>query len=71
MFGMRVHRAVLKAREKITGATIHFVNEHYDQGKIIAQTQVSVLSDDTPESLAERVIAAEAKLLIHTLNNFA
>ena len=71
MFGMRVHRAVLKAREKITGATIHFVNEHYDQGKIIAQTQVSVLSDDTPESLSERVIAAEAELLIHTLNNFA
>ena len=71
MFGMRVHRAVIAAREKITGATIHFVNEHYDQGKIIAQTQVSVLSDDTPERLAERVITAEAKLLIHTLSNFA
>ncbi len=71
MFGLRVHRAVLDADEKISGATIHLVNEHYDQGKIIAQTRVKVLGDDTPETLAARIISAEAELMIQTLNNIA
>ncbi len=71
MFGLRVHRAVLQAREKITGATIHLVNEHYDQGQIIAQTRINVLERDTPESLAERVISAEAELMISTLSDIA
>jgi len=55
-YGLRVHQAVLEKGVKITGATVHLVNEEVDGGKIILQKAVDVLSDDTPESLQQRVM---------------
>ena len=55
MYGLHVHKAVLNAKEKETGITIHYVNEVYDEGKTIFQTRCTVSKDDTPETLAERV----------------
>lgn len=71
MYGINVHRAVLEAGEKESGATVHFVNEEYDRGDIIAQQKVPVLPDDTPETLAARVLAVEHKLLPDTLEKLA
>ena len=63
-YGLRVHSAVLEKGVKITGATVHFVNEITDGGKIIMQKAVEVLDDDTPESLQIRVMEeAEWKIL--------
>jgi phosphoribosylglycinamide formyltransferase-1 len=62
MFGAHVHAAVLRAGARVSGPTVHFVSAHYDEGAIIAQAQVPVLDDDTVESLALRVLAAEHKL---------
>lgn len=59
MYGINVHKAVLLAKEPVTGVTIHKVNEKYDEGEIIGQTTVEVLENDTPEILAERVLQAE------------
>lgn len=55
MYGHHVHEAVLQAGEKESGITIHFVNDHYDQGASIFQAKCPVLPDDTPDSLAARV----------------
>ncbi len=55
MYGIHVHRAVHQAQEKTTGVTIHYVNEEYDQGTIIAQKKIDILKNDTPESLEDRV----------------
>ncbi len=63
MYGMRVHRAVLAAGVRVTGATVHQVDERYDEGAIVAQWPVPVLRGDTPESLAARVLRAEHLLL--------
>ncbi|HEX2985845.1 MAG TPA: phosphoribosylglycinamide formyltransferase [Caproiciproducens sp.] len=63
-YGLKVHEAVLRKGVKVTGATVHFVNEICDGGPIILQKAVEVLSDDTPESLQKRVMEqAEWKLL--------
>ncbi len=70
MHGMHVHEAVIRAKEKYSGATIHFVNHEYDKGNIISQTKVEVLSNDTPKSLSEKVQAAEKIQLIQVLNRF-
>jgi formyltetrahydrofolate-dependent phosphoribosylglycinamide formyltransferase len=59
MYGRHVHAAVLAAGVCVTGATVHFVNEEYDRGSIIAQWPVPVRSDDSPETLAARVLVAE------------
>lgn len=71
MHGMHVHKAVIKAKEKYSGATIHFVNQEYDKGSIISQTQVEIFPDDTAESLASKVQAVEKSQLIEVLNRFA
>ncbi len=62
MYGMNVHRAVQKAGEAVTGATIHFVNEHYDEGAIIAQIKVSLPLGVEAEAIAQRVFTAESQL---------
>ena len=63
-YGLRVHRAALKKGVKVTGATVHFVDEVCDGGPIILQKAVEVLPDDTPETLQRRVMEeAEWKLL--------
>lgn len=59
MYGLRVHQAVLESGNTVSGATVHYVDEHYDEGRIVAQWPVPVLSGDTPESLAARVLAVE------------
>ena len=70
MHGMHVHQAVIDAKEKYSGATVHFINEKYDDGKIISQTKVEVLPTDTAESLSSKVQAAEKIQLIKVLNDF-
>ncbi len=62
MYGIHVHTAVLEAGETETGATVHFVNEEYDKGEILLQRTVPVLPDDTPETLAARVLECEHRL---------
>jgi formyltetrahydrofolate-dependent phosphoribosylglycinamide formyltransferase len=59
MYGIRVHEAVLAAGVRVTGATVHFVDEEYDRGPIVAQWPVPVLSGDSAESIATRVLAVE------------
>ena len=59
MFGDRVHKAVLLAGARVSGATVHYVDEEYDHGAIIAQWPVPVLADDSVRSLAERVLRVE------------
>lgn len=55
MYGMRVHEAVIAAHEKESGITIHFVNEHFDEGKPIFQTICPIEPGDTPDSLAQKI----------------
>lgn len=63
LYGHRVHAAVLASGARVSGATVHYVDEAYDRGPIIAQWPVPVLADDTPESLAARVLVVEHALL--------
>lgn len=59
MYGLKVHKAVKAAAETETGITIHEVNEHYDEGKIIFQAKCPVLPTDTPEQIGVKVHALE------------
>jgi formyltetrahydrofolate-dependent phosphoribosylglycinamide formyltransferase len=59
MYGHHVHEAVLAAGCKVSGCTVHFVTNRYDEGPIIVQRCVPVLEDDTPDSLADRVFEQE------------
>jgi len=59
MYGVRVHQAVIAAGVRVSGVTVHFVDEEYDRGPIIAQWPVPVLPNDSAETLAHRVLAAE------------
>lgn len=61
MYGMNVHKAVKENGENETGITIHFVNEHYDEGGIIFQAKTSVDDCDTPETIATKVHELEYK----------
>lgn len=69
MFGMNVHNAVINAKEKETGVTIHRVNAEYDSGEIVAQTKVAVMENDTPEILAERVLLREHEFLVEVISS--
>ncbi|HEV3003318.1 MAG TPA: phosphoribosylglycinamide formyltransferase [Pirellulales bacterium] len=60
-YGLRVHQAVLTYGAKLSGCTVHFVDNQYDHGPIILQRAVKVAADDTPESLAARVFEAECE----------
>jgi phosphoribosylglycinamide formyltransferase-1 len=71
MYGPRVHEAVLASGAKVSGCTVHFVDDHYDNGPIIAQRAVPVLDGDTPDSLAARVFAAECELYPQVINSIA
>ena len=59
MYGMNVHRAVVENEEEETGITIHYVNEHFDEGEPIFQARCEVTVDDTPETLAQKIHALE------------
>ena len=72
MYGIRPHEAVLAKGVKISGATVHFVNEHYDEGPIILQKAVDVLPDDTPETLQKRIMKeCEQVILPEAINLIA
>jgi phosphoribosylglycinamide formyltransferase 1 len=71
LYGDRVHRAVLAAGVKISGCTVHFADAQYDHGPIILQQAVPVLDDDTVDSLAARVFAAECTLYPQAIQLFA
>ncbi len=71
MYGQFVHDAVIEAKEKVSGVTIHLVNENYDEGEIVAQSEVPVLENDTPKSLAERVLAEEHKFFSEILQKIS
>jgi formyltetrahydrofolate-dependent phosphoribosylglycinamide formyltransferase len=62
MWGIHVHRAVLESGARLTGPTVHLVDEEYDRGAILAQWPVPVLAGDTPESLGARVLEMEHRL---------
>lgn len=63
MYGMRVHEAVRAANETETGITIHYVNEHYDEGDIIFQAKCPVKKTDTPQDIAQKIHELEHKYL--------
>ncbi|WCJ36693.1 Phosphoribosylglycinamide formyltransferase chloroplastic [Euphorbia peplus] len=63
-YGMKVHKAVIASGARYSGPTIHFVDEHYDTGHILAQRVVPVLANDTPEELAARVLREEHRLYV-------
>lgn len=71
MYGMHVHRAVLASGATVSGATVHLVDEEYDRGPIIMQKSVPVNPGDTPELLAERVLAVEHEIYPLVLKAFA
>ena len=71
MYGMKVHEAVVNAHEKVSGATVHYVNHQYDEGNIISQTQIDVLPLDTAEDVAEKVKAAEKIQLIEVIKKLS
>ena len=62
MYGRRVHEAVLDSGVRLSGVTVHFVNEEYDRGQILAQWPVPVIPGDTPETLAARIHDVEHRL---------
>ncbi|MEE2658650.1 MAG: phosphoribosylglycinamide formyltransferase [Candidatus Latescibacterota bacterium] len=70
-YGIHVHEAVLAAGEIQSGVSVHVVDEVYDHGPVIAQAHVSVLPEDTPESLAARVLEQEHRLYPETLQRIA
>ncbi len=55
MYGLNVHKAVKENNESVSGISIHFVNEHYDEGQLVFQAQVPLVPADTPESIAQKV----------------
>lgn len=67
---MNVHRAVVEAKEKISGPTVHYVNDKYDEGNIISQTVVELDENETPDSLSAKVQAAEKIQLTKVLKEF-
>jgi phosphoribosylglycinamide formyltransferase-1 len=71
MYGHHVHEAVIASGAKVSGATIHFVNEEYDCGPIILQKCVPVTFEDSAETLAEKVQAAERELYPRAIQLFA
>ncbi|HUF27327.1 MAG TPA: phosphoribosylglycinamide formyltransferase [Gemmatimonadaceae bacterium] len=71
MYGIRIHRAVLDAGVRVSGVTVHFVDEQYDRGPIAAQWPVPVLEDDTPERLAARVLRVEHALFPRVIEGVA
>ena len=71
MYGGLVHEAVLGAGERVSGVTIHIVDEEYDHGPIVAQCKVPVLDSDTVGSLMKRVQAREREFFVETLQRIS
>ncbi len=71
MYGHRVHEAVIASGEKVSGATIHLVDEEYDRGPIVLQKTVAIAQDDTADSLAVKVLKIEHEIFPLALKAFA
>lgn len=71
MYGSRVHTAVLESGVPVSGCTVHFVNDMYDQGPIILQRACPVEEEDDAESLAQRVFALECDVFPEAIAMFA
>jgi formyltetrahydrofolate-dependent phosphoribosylglycinamide formyltransferase len=71
MYGRHVHEAVLEYGAKLSGCTVHFADNDYDHGPVILQRGVEVRDDDTPDSLGERVFAAECEAYPEAIRLFA
>lgn len=69
-YGLNVHKAVIENREPVSGCTVHLVNEEFDKGPILAQTEVPVEPNDSPEKLAARILKQEHKLLPATVRDY-
>lgn len=69
MHGHHVHQAVIAAREEKSGITIHYVNEHYDQGDIIFQAKCEITPEDTPDTLAEKIHLLEKEHFPKVIDN--
>jgi folate-dependent phosphoribosylglycinamide formyltransferase PurN len=63
-YGIKVHRSVIEAGDKESGATVHYVDEGVDTGRIIIQEKVPVLQGDSPEELAARVLKTEHRIIV-------
>jgi len=71
MYGIHVHEAVINAKEKISGATVHVVDEEYDHGKIILQDIINLTENETPETLAAKILKIEHRILPEVVKMFA
>ncbi len=71
MYGHFVHEAVIAAGDRLSGATVHFVDEEYDHGSIVLQKTVSVAPDDTPETLAAKVLEIEHEIYPEAIRRLA
>ena len=67
----RVHEAVLAAKDRETGVSVHLVDGEYDNGRVIAQCRVAVLPDDSVEELTKRVQTSEKELIVATILRIA
>lgn len=71
MYGINVHKAVYDSSAKVSGPSVHFVDETFDTGKIIAQKCVDISNVKSPEEIAERVLVEEHKILPFVIKKFA
>lgn len=71
MYGMNVHRAVFESSAQVSGASIHFVDETFDTGRIIAQRCVDISDAKSPEEIAERVLKIEHQILPEVIEKIA
>ena len=71
MYGLNVHRAVYSSSAQVSGATVHFVDETYDTGRIIAQRCVDISDVESPDEIAERGLKIEHELLPLVIEKFA
>lgn len=70
MYGIKVHNEVLRYGCKVSGATVHLVDEQYDHGSIVLQKCIAIRDDETPEVLRSRILKLENKLLLNTIRLF-
>ncbi len=70
MYGMNIHRAVLEAKEKFSGATVHLVNKEYDKGRKLSQVKLNISKCSSAEEIAKEIFSYECSLLPFTINNY-
>ena len=71
MYGLNVHKEVYNGSCQVSGATVHFVNKFYDDGKIIAQRCIDISNVKSPEEIASRVLEIEHRLLPYVIKKFS